>query len=161
MTDSFRGARSLAISYIGISHKSSGKVIDYLHRKGVDELLSLEVVHSLAEDGYIDDLRVARSIIQYRRGRKSEGRRALKQRMYLAGIPADTILESEKYMPDDGSSICDLFEEKLLPELHKLTAAGNYEAENWMNRSLRFLIARGYSTSLAVDTLRKRIRDVE
>lgn len=161
MTDSFREARSLAISYIGISHKSSGKVIDFLHRKDIDEQLSLEVVRSLTVDGYIDDLRIARSIIQSRRGRKAEGRRALKQRMYLAGIPAGVILESEQYIPDDETSICELFEEKLLPELRKQIVSGIFESENWTNRSLRFFISRGYSTSLAVDTLRKRIRDVE
>ena len=161
MIDSFREARSLAISFIGISHKSSGKIIDFLRRKDVEESLFHDVLQSLMDDGYIDDLRIARSIILSRRGRKSEGCRALKQRMYFAGIPDEVILESEQYMSEDSLSINELFEEKLLPELRKLILSGNFDAENWMNRSIRFLIARGYSTSLAVDTLRKRIRDVE
>ena len=74
MISSFGEARSLAIYYIGISHKSSGRVSDYLNRKEVLEEVSGQVVSSLIEDGYIDDLRIARSIIYSRKGRKAEGK---------------------------------------------------------------------------------------
>jgi regulatory protein len=91
LIDSFGEARSLAVSYIGISHKSSGKVTDYLSRKEVSEEISGQVVSSLIADGYIDDMRITRSIISSRRGRKAEGRRSLQQRLYIAGISKDIV----------------------------------------------------------------------
>ena len=161
MIDSFGVARSLAVSYIGISHKSSGKVTDYLSRKEVSEEISGQVVSSLIADGYIDDMRIARSIIFSRRGRKAEGRRSLQQRLYIAGISKDIVSEAFEYMPEDDVSIIELFDTKLMPELQKQISQDPFDAESWMNKAFQFLLSRGYSTSLSMDTLRKRIRDVE
>lgn len=161
MIDSFGDARSLAVSYIGISHKSSGKVRDYLIRKDVSAEVSEQVVASLTDDGYIDDLRIARSVIQARSGRKAEGRIALQQRMSQAGISRDVISESCEFMPEDEISILELFDKKLMPDLQKQIGLDTFNAEIWMNKSFRFLLLRGYSTSLAMETLRKRIHDVK
>lgn len=161
MIDSFREARSLAIAHIGISHKSSGKVTDYLHRKGVQDEICVQAVNSLMQDGYIDDLRIARAMIQTRKGRKAEGRRSLQQRLYRAGISSESISEAFKFMPDDETSILELFEEKIAPDLNKLIVMESFDPETWMNKTFRFLLSRGYSSSLAMDTLRKTIRDVE
>jgi len=161
LIDSFGDARSLAVSYIGISHKSSGKVRDYLIRKDVSAEVSELVVASLIDDGYIDDLRIARSVIQARSGRKAEGRIALQQRMSQAGISRDVISESCEFMPEDGISILELFDKKLMPDLQKQIGLDTFNAEIWMNKSFRFLLSRGYSTSLAMETLRKRIHDVK
>ena len=161
MIDSFWEARSLAVVYIGISHKTSGKTREYLIRKGVSGEIAEQVILSLIDDGYIDDLRVARSLIQLRRGRKAEGQRALQQRLLQAGISRSVIDEASGIMPDDEVSILDLFEERLMPELQKQIGMDYFDAEKWMNKSFRFLLSRGYSTSLAMDTLRKHIRDVE
>lgn len=161
MIDSFGDARSLAVSYIGISHKSSGKVTDYLSRKEVSEEISGQVVSSLIEDGYIDDMRIARSIISSRQGRKAEGRRSLQQRLYNAGISKDIVSEAFESMPEDDVSIIELFDAKLMPELQKQISPDPFDAELWMNKAFRFLLSRGYSTSLSMDTLRKRIRDVK
>jgi len=158
---SYTEARSLAISYIGISHKSSGRVRDYLTRKGVSEEICIDVVSGLLSDGYIDDVRVARSLILSRKGRKTESRRAMQQRLYGAGISAEVILAAEEFMQEDEISILELFDEKLLPDLKKLSCLDTFDAQEWMNKSFRFLLSRGYSTSLSMDTLRKRIRDVE
>ena len=161
MIDSFGEARSLAVSYIGISHKSSGKVTDYLNRKDMSEEISGQVVSSLIEDGYIDDMRIARSIISSRKGRKAEGRRSLQQRLYNAGISKDIVSEAFECMPEDDVSIIELFDAKLMPELQKQISPDHFDSELWMNKAFRFLLSRGYSTSLSMDTLRKRIRDVK
>ena len=161
MISSFGEARSLAISYIGISHKSSGRVLDYLNRKEVMEEIAGQVVSSLIEDGYIDDLRIARSIIYSRKGRKAEGKRALQMRLLQAGVSREAADEADSFMPDDEASIFDLFEERIMPELQKQIKMDNFDADKWMNKSFRFLLSKGYSTSLAMDTLRKRIRDVK
>lgn len=161
MIDSFREARSLAVSYIGISHKTSGKTSEYLIRKGVSREIAEQVISSLTDDGYIDDLRVARSLIQSRHGRKAEGQRALQQRLSQAGISRTAIDEVSGIMPDDEVSIHDLFEARLMPELRKQIGMDSFDAEKWMNKTFRLLLSKGYSSSLAMDALRKRIRDVE
>ena len=161
MIDSFGEARSLAVSYIGISHKSSGRVRDYLIRKEVAEDISDNVVSSLVKDGYIEDWRIARNLISSRNGRKAEGRRALQQRLYNAGISKEAVIAACDIMPEDNVSILELFDAKLMPDLRKQYSIDDFDAENWMNKSFRFLLSRGYSTSLAMDTLRKRIRDVK
>ena len=161
MGDSYREARSLAISYIGISHKSSGKVRDYLCRKGFSNEISDQVVISLISDGYIDDLRVAGSLIRSRKGRKTESKRALQQRMYHAGISRESIEAACVSIPDDSISIQELIEDKLIPDLQKQVLADAFDAELWMNKSVRFLLSRGFSSTLCMTALRRRIRDVE
>ena len=161
MIDSFGEARSLAVSYIGISHKSSGRVTDYLSRKEVSAEISGQVVSSLIADGYIDDMSNARSIISSRKGRKAEGRRSLQQRLYNAGISMEIVSAAIECMPEDDVSIIELFDAKLMPELQKQISKDPFDAELWMNKAFRFLLSRGYSTSLSMDTLRKRIRDVK
>jgi len=161
LIDSFGEARSLAVSYIGISHKSSGRVTDYLSRKEVSAEISGQVVSSLIADGYIDDMSNARSIISSRKGRKAEGRRSLQQRLYNAGISMEIVSAAIECMPEDDVSIIELFDAKLMPELQKQISQDPFDAELWMNKAFRFLLSRGYSTSLSMDTLRKRIRDVK
>lgn len=161
LDDSYREARFLAVKYIGISHKSSGKVRDYLIRKGIAEDAAADVVAGLILDGYIDDARIARSLILSRAGKKAEGKRMIQQRLYAAGISREAVLEADAVIPDDSVSISDLFDQKIVPEFKKMMELDSFDAESWMNKTMRFLLSKGYSSSLALDTLRKRIRDVE
>lgn len=150
-----------AISYIGISHKSSGKVRDYLVRAGYEPETVQEAVDSLVSDGYIDDLRIARSLIAARTGRKSEGRYALLQRLRQAGISDDGLKSADEYLRSDADSISDLYEAYIGPDLMKQRELPDFDAQKWMNKTFRYLMSRGFSSSLVADTLRNRIRDVE
>lgn len=161
MDDSQRDARMRAISYIGISHKSSGKVKDYLVRAGYSPDTAEEAVDSLVTDGYIDDLRIARSLINARTGKKSEGRYALQQRFLQAGISRDILPSAEEYFRSDSDSIGELFDTAILPAFRKQMELPDFDASKWMNKTFRFLMSRGFSSSLITDTLRNRIRDVE
>jgi len=154
-------ARSQAIAYIGISHKSSGKVSDYLVRKGFSRETAADVISGLISDGYIDDLRVARSLMQVRRGRKAEAKRALLLRMRQAGISECAIAEAEQIIPEDEDTIAELLDGKVMPELQRQLSQDSFDADVWMNKAVRFLISRGYSSTLSLDTLRKWIRDVK
>lgn len=66
--ENYSEVRAKAVSFIGISHKSSGRVRDFLICSGAEQSLADQVVDTLIEDGYIDDLRVARGIASARRG---------------------------------------------------------------------------------------------
>lgn len=161
MDDSYREARSLAISHIGISRKSSGKVLGYLISKGVSREISGSVVHQLSLDGYIDDLRIARSLIASRTARKTESRGILLRRMLQAGISREAMDTVKEEIPEDRESILILVDEKLMPDLRKQISLDSFDADIWMNKAFRFLLSKGYSSALAMDTLRKRIHDVE
>jgi len=161
LDDSHRSARMRAISYIGISHKSSGKVKDYLVRTGFTPETAGDVVDTLVTDGYIDDVRIARSLIAARTGKKSESRYALLHRLSQAGVSRDILPSAEEYFRSDADSIMDLLDTGILPDLKKQMETATFDANKWMNRTFRFLMSRGFSSSLAMDTLRNRIRDVE
>ena len=161
MDDSQRDARMRAISYIGISHKSSGKVKDYLVRSGFTPETARDAVDTLIADGYIDDLRIARSLISARIGKKSESRYALLQRLNQAGVSRDILASAEEYFRSDSDSICELFDTAILPDFRKQMELPDFDASKWMNKTFRFLMSRGFSSSLVSDTLRNRIRDVE
>ena len=85
----------------------------------------------------------------------------IQQRLYAAGISREAVIEADAAIPDDSVSILELFDQKLMPEFRKLIELDSFDAEAWMNKTMRFLLSRGYSSTLAMDTLRKRIRDVE
>lgn len=161
MDDSTRAARSVAISYIGISRKSSGKVHDYLLHKGISREISDEVVHQLQKDGYVDDLRIGRTLIASRTARKTEGKAVLLRRLFQAGISREVISQLKEEIPEDRDSILILIDEKLMPELRKQYFPDSFDADLWINKSFRFLLSKGYSSSLSMDALRNRIRDVE
>jgi len=161
LDDSQRDARMRAISYIGISHKSSGKVKDYLVRAGFLPETAREAVDTLVTDGYIDDLRIARALIAARTGKKSESRYALQQRLTQAGISRDILPDADEYMRSDDDSIRELFDAAILPDFRKQMDLPDFDAQKWINKTYRFLMSRGFSSCLITDTLRNRIRDVE
>jgi regulatory protein len=150
-----------AISYIGISHKSSGRVKDYLVRSGFLPETAQEAVDTLVSDGYIDDLRIARSLAAARTGKKSESRYALLQRLSQAGISRDVLTCAEEYFRSDEDSLSDLVDTAILPDFKKQMELPDFDAQKWMNKTFRYLMSRGFSSSLVADTLRNRIRDVE
>ncbi len=150
-----------AISYIGISHKSSGRVKDYLVRSGFLPETAQEAVDTLVSDGYIDDLRIARSLAAARTGKKSESRYSLLQRLSQAGISRDVLTCAEEYFRSDEDSLSDLVDTAILPDFKKQMELPDFDAQKWMNKTFRYLMSRGFSSSLVADTLRNRICDVE
>jgi SOS response regulatory protein OraA/RecX len=156
-----REARSIAISYIGISRKSSGRVSDYLKNKGISRDTSDTVIQQLILDGYIDDVRIARSMIASRTDRKTEAKSMLLRRLTQAGISRDAILSVKGDIPEDRESILVLVDQRLMPDYRKQNTLDTFDADAWINKSFRFLVSKGYSSTLSLDTLRNRIRDVE
>ena len=84
--DSVSDAQTAGIRYIGIGTCSSGKMREYLRKKGFDSNVINEAVSELIRREYIDDYRAGRKVLLYRSGKKQESRRFLKERLYAAGI---------------------------------------------------------------------------
>ena len=152
-------ARETAVGFIGISKKSSGRVRDHLLRKGFSSDLCASVVFGLIEDGFIDDDRVARSILTSRRGAKAEGRFRLRARMIERGIPentADSVLASSQA---DSETIIEL-----LRSTYKSDGPidlGRDEYRPTVSKASRFLVSRGYSYELISYALSNFFKEVE
>jgi SOS response regulatory protein OraA/RecX len=153
--DNYSVVRSKAVSFIGISHKSSGRVRDFLNRSGVEQSLADQVVDTLIVDGYIDDLRVARSIVSTRQGKKSESAARLRQRLFSYGVSDQAISDLMEEIPTDSVTI-----EYLVNEKYKDTNFSSLNSDElnlWMMSALRFLSSRGFSHNLSLYSIRKYI----
>lgn len=152
-------ARYEAVKYIGIAQKSSGRVKSHLLNKGYSSSLSDQIVSELISDGYIDDARVARSILNTRRGSKSEGRVRLKARLMERGIPDDVAEVSLLDFPTDSETVSELLQSKFKSE-------GPFELDRedfreTITKTTRFLVRRGYSYDLASYALNNYFKQVE
>lgn len=161
MDENLRSARQCAISFIGISNKSSGKVREYLLRKGYSPDISEKTVLQLIEDGYIADLRVAASILRRRSGKKSEGKALLLRRLLQAGIPESAAKIALSDNVDDRESIRLYIEAMILPSFSDELLSDRTLFAKSYQKSIRKLISKGFSAELSAESLRKSIRDVE
>ncbi len=154
-TDNYSEVRAKAVSFIGISHKSSGRVRDFLIGCGVERSLADQVVDTLIEDGYIDDLRVARGIASARQGRKSESNSRLRQRLLNYGIPDQTICELMEEIRTDSQNI-----EILVNEMYGNVDFSFFNSEElnaWILSAVRFLSGRGFSRNISLCAIRKLV----
>ena len=154
-------ARETAIAFIGISHKSSGRIYDHLTRKGYDPDIAGQIVSDLCSDGYIDDLRVAKSVITKRRGRSAEARHILLQRLRAAGVSDDIMTSCEEWIPADEVSLQGLMDEKCRPDFLRRSADDDFDTQTWIQRTSRFLLSRGYSSHLIFEAFQRLSHDVE
>ncbi|MBP5180205.1 MAG: RecX family transcriptional regulator [Clostridiales bacterium] len=95
--NSSKDAQTCGIRHIGIGIYSSGKIREYLLKKGFSCEAVNEAVISLVKREYINDERAGRKVLLSRSGKKQESRSYLRQRLYAAGVSqeASDILLSE------------------------------------------------------------------
>lgn len=103
--DSVSDAQTAGIRHIGIGTCSSGKMREYLRKKGFSSSVINEAVAELIRREYIDDYRAGRKVLLYRSGKKQESRRFLKERLYAAGVRSEVsdILMAEV---EDDTDLC-------------------------------------------------------
>lgn len=157
--ENYSEVRSKAVSFIGISHKSSGRVRDFLQRSGVEQSLADQVIDTLIMDGYIDDLRVARSIVSTRQGKKSESTSRLRQRLLAYGISDQAVYDVMEEIEADSITI-----EHLVNEKYKDADFSSFNPEeinSWIISAMRFLSSRGFSRNLSLSVLRNFILNNE
>ena len=111
--DAFDQACSAAISHIGFSVYSSGKIKKYLLNKGYDIDIAADVVSSLIERGYIDDFKAAGQVLLFRKGKKRESREFSRKRLIEAGIDPDVAYDVVSDLPSDERSVVELFDASL------------------------------------------------
>ena len=87
--DSVSDAQTAGIRHIGIGTCSSGKMREYLRKKGFSDQAVKEAVDELIRREYIDDYRAGRKVLLCRSGKKQESRRFLRERLYAAGVSSN------------------------------------------------------------------------
>lgn len=147
--DLFKTAVSEAITHIGISNYSSGKIKKYLLNKGYDISLVTDVVSSLIDRGYIDDRRASRSVLLLRTGKKRESKALTLNRLLAAGI-SEEVAEAVVYeIQSDSDSIKELFDSALPSDFDP------YD-ENMRNFALKLAKQRGFTLECAKNELKNR-----
>lgn len=157
--ENYSEVRSKAVSFIGISHKSSGRVRDFLNRSGIEQSLADQVIDTLIVDGYIDDLRVARSMVSTRQGKKTESTSRLRQRLLAYGVSDQAVYDVMEEIEADSITI-----EHLVNEKYSSVDLGSLDPEelnSWMMSAMRFLSSRGFSRNFSLSAIRKFIANNE
>jgi len=155
-----QAGRVSVISWLGISRKPSGQILDRLRRLNYPSDVIDAVMISLQEDGYIDDRRLAQKIVRQRQGRQSESRAALEQRMLRQGIAAEAIPPALPDESDDYNAAIQLLHSRFSVQLSQLSSFSSSDSKPlsdhtvrldsrmlWMKAG-RFLASRGFSASV-------------
>ncbi len=103
-------AVTCAIRHIGTGIYSSGKIKDFLIRKGYSETVASDAVKHLIDTGYIDDVRASRKVLASRSGKKQESRQYIYRRLLEAGIDPDCADDIAATLGSDDDTCLSLFE---------------------------------------------------
>lgn len=146
-------AVSAGIKHIGIAVYSSGKVYEFLVRKGFDPDAARTAVAQLVEREYIDDVRAGRKVLASRVGKKQESRALLAQRLKVAGVARDSITELLGECEDDRIT-CEKLIKSYYPDISSSLCS---EAE--LNDIITYASRRGYKPELVTSVIRKLINE--
>lgn len=81
-----KDAMECACAYLSYRDRSRSELKRYLAKKGCQEEQILQVLEKLEEYGYVDDRRLARSVISSQLETKAAGKRAAGQKLQRLGI---------------------------------------------------------------------------
>lgn len=144
--------RTAAITWMAGTRKPSGRVRDRLQQIGFSQDVIDAIILSLSEDGYLDDLRLARSIVRRRQGRLAESAQALNLRMIRAALDPDAIRIVLGEEADDLAAARSLLQARFsmsdrnLAEV--LTDRSMDDRKHLTNRAWRLLAGRGFDQSV-------------
>lgn len=133
---------SVAIKYIGISTKSSGRIREYLRNQEIESWQIEEALKDLQRRGYLDDQAVAARIARQRTGRRAVSQKAMRYYMQAAGLPDSVINGFSEQLPSDNETA----RQALLGKFPKPEIAQRA-------RMIRFLGSRGYGSGVAARTV--------
>ena len=147
-------AVSVGIRHIGIAIYSSGKVREYLIRKGFDPDTARKAVEQLVDREYIDDVRAGRKVLVSRVGRKQESKSMISQRLIAAGVSYEAIPILIEECKDDRITCREMIEANY-PEL-----TVSLLLENDLSDIISLASRRGYSPDVTSSVIRELINDI-
>jgi regulatory protein len=154
-------ARSEAISFLGLAKKPTGKIRQRLQDEGFEERIINEVITELEDEGYLDDLTIARRMARQRSGRQAESRYALRLRMLQAGLSPDAVQLAIDETATDHDLAGDLIESRFGLEIQHLRTDTTppQEKRRLFVKIARFLSSRGFDSELIEQILRRHSDD--
>ena len=155
--DSCRKARMDAVSYIGHSTKSSGKISGWLLKKSYPDSIIAFVIQELKEEGVIRDDNMADAILRSRKGSKLESSSSVRNRMIRHGIDPE-IAENcvEEAYKEEGRELSDaiiLLRLKFGRKIDTIDESNPTEHLRFQQKTFRFLLGRGYGRGIALTAM--------
>ena len=149
-------AVTVGIRHIGIAVYSSGKVYEYLVRKGFESDIAHTAVKELIERKYLDDIRAGRKVINSRTGRRQESKALLYKRLIAAGVAEDKADELITMTRDDKETCLSLIESAYPVIPDELLYEGD---SSLYDDIMKLCMRRGYTPNLARNSINQWIND--
>jgi regulatory protein len=153
--DAVHRAYLLSLSYISRKMRTRHEIMQYLHRKEMDEETARLAVERLIQEKLVNDEQYAQMFVQQRH-RQQRGRLLIKQELHQRGIKADEQPAAMALVtPDEELAAA-------LAAVRKRTQSkfGADRAIN-TNQLMNFLMRRGFSSGIARTALRTVMQERE
>ena len=148
-------ARNLALRRLGSREYSSGEMLQFLKRKGVDERVAAEVVQGLVESQLISDDRYAKMMTRYQAGR-GKGPAYIRMKLHQKGIKAQMSTVKGLVGETTGETELDLAK-RVVETRYPRALTDKDEAA----RAYQALVRRGFSFEVARAAISFKDRDNE
>lgn len=147
-------ALDLAYAYINSRDRTVSEVQQRLQRRGVSEELTERAVHTLADQGFLDDARFARLFVADKRTLEQWGSERIRRGLLSRGI--DRHLAEEALAVEPAPELADAEPESELARalaLLRRRFPEPPEDRRDRDRALGMLMRKGYESELALDAL--------
>jgi regulatory protein len=152
--EAFSRARMTALNFISYRPRSSKEVTDKLSHKGFSSELAKKVVHQLREANLVSDLEFARMLVRDKLRGKPMGKAMIRRKLLEKGISfqiIERVLKEYVSEEDEQQAAARLAAKKL--KLSRSRFAG-LDSLKQQKRMIDYLLSRGFSTEVALKTVR-------
>ncbi len=161
--NSCRQARMDAISFIGISKKTSGKITGWLLKKGYPDSIIAVVISELTEEKTINDKDIADRVLASRNKQKAESSYSAYKRLLRLGIAKETakscIDEAYHDCNREFSDAIMLLRLKFMQKIDTMDKLDQEEQLRLKQKMFRFILNRGYNRELALLAMNSIIKN--
>jgi regulatory protein len=153
-TEAETQAKNIYVNYLSYRQRSSKEIIDHLMKKGFMRECAEDVIHQLQSADMVNDLEFARAFVRDRLKRKPTGQALLRMQLIAKGIPSsmtDMVLAELISQQNQQASALDAAKRKMRLMHYSKKDLGE---EKRKKRLLDFLLRRGFSYEIAIQTVR-------
>ena len=153
-TEAETQAKNIAINYLSYRQRSSKEIIDHLTKKGFARGCAEDVTRQLQSLRMVNDLEFARAFVRDRLKRKPAGQALLRMQLIAKGIssPMTDAILAELISPQSQQASASEAAKRKIRLMHY--SKRNLGEEKRKKRLLDFLLRRGFSYEIAIQTLR-------
>jgi regulatory protein len=155
--EAFGRAQKIAVNFISYRPRSSKEIVDKLSHKGFSPELAQQVVHHLREINLVNDLEFARMLVRDKLRGKPMGKAMMRRKLLEKGISfqiIERVLKEYISEEDEQEAAARLAAKKL--KISRSRFAGLNSAKQ-QKRLMDYLLSRGFSTEVALKTVRVMI----